>query len=359
MNCRTPSSWESDLALSLTHFPRQGTTFAVLYGSNATIERQVVERLQFIGEAASHPLLLPGILAELELQRHTRLVEKSINDVEARIFELSFQSTDAGTLTRSQIDARNELKRNAWLDLNYLRNSLSTWIAQLQKIALISGSFEFESLDSREEPYHTTEAIYDQTLPSCKGMQLPKIPTPESEEQLTTNLFRIKCTSTRSFRNEGIESEVEEEGRGRNTPDSDETCVDGVDAGGLKTRIESQVEASGERLDTPDSDKTYVRTRMKCADAAGLSDDYLHRMMKVNVKIKSRLDAIIDNYDEKIRDCTMRVDGMAMATQWVSLSPLPSSTELIIARRIARQRWKLHWRQIQTRRSCDRFPWLL
>ncbi|KAI1184742.1 hypothetical protein F5B17DRAFT_442397 [Nemania serpens] len=33
-------------------------------------------------------------------------------------------------------------------------------------------------------------------------------------------------------------------------------------------------------------------------------------------KIKSRVRAIIEEYDDKIRDCAIRIDGMAMATQW-------------------------------------------
>lgn len=42
------------------------------------------------------------------------------------------------------------------------------------------------------------------------------------------------------------------------------------------------------------------------------------RRKRVNMKIRNRLQDIIDEYDDKIRDCTMRVDNMAMATQWVS-----------------------------------------
>lgn len=38
-------------------------------------------------------------------------------------------------------------------------------------------------------------------------------------------------------------------------------------------------------------------------------------------KIKSRVRAIIEEYDDKIRDCAIRIDGMAMATQWVTASP--------------------------------------
>lgn len=48
------------------------------------------------------------------------------------------------------------------------------------------------------------------------------------------------------------------------------------------------------------------------------------RMQRIGIKIRNRISEIIKEYDDKIRDCTMRVDGMAMATQWVSF-PGPSS----------------------------------
>jgi hypothetical protein len=43
------------------------------------------------------------------------------------------------------------------------------------------------------------------------------------------------------------------------------------------------------------------------------------QLQRVGQKIKDRIQGIIDEYDDKIRDCTMRVDGMAMATQWARI----------------------------------------
>ncbi|KAM0285765.1 hypothetical protein ACHAQH_001226 [Verticillium albo-atrum] len=40
-------------------------------------------------------------------------------------------------------------------------------------------------------------------------------------------------------------------------------------------------------------------------------------MRRTGSKITQRTQAIVEEYDSKIRDCTMRIDGMAMATQWV------------------------------------------
>ncbi|KAI1503340.1 hypothetical protein F5X99DRAFT_375787 [Biscogniauxia marginata] len=37
---------------------------------------------------------------------------------------------------------------------------------------------------------------------------------------------------------------------------------------------------------------------------------------RTGYKIRNRIQDMIEEYDEKIRDCTMRIEGMAMATQW-------------------------------------------
>ena len=50
---------------------------------------------------------------------------------------------------------------------------------------------------------------------------------------------------------------------------------------------------------------------------ASRSGCYRTTFRRVGAKIRDRVQEIIDEYDDKIRDCTMRVDGMAMATQWV------------------------------------------
>lgn len=50
------------------------------------------------------------------------------------------------------------------------------------------------------------------------------------------------------------------------------------------------------------------------------------RTKRVSIKIRNRISEIIKEYDDKIRDCTMRVDGMAMATQWVSF---PSASSIV------------------------------
>lgn len=52
---------------------------------------------------------------------------------------------------------------------------------------------------------------------------------------------------------------------------------------------------------------------------------------RVGSRIKERIQDVVDEYDDKIRDCSMRVDGMAMATQWVCHSRFPTIQDLRVA----------------------------
>jgi len=203
----------------------------------------MLKKLDGIGAGACHQLLVPGIFAEIELVRHTRLVEKSVVDVETMIFELNFESGATQGPERREMERRNQAKRNIWLDLTYLRNSLITWERQLWKMAT-----------------HAEDLV--------KGFQAPTGPP--------------QCGNAQG---ESIERRVS----------SDESTA-------------------------------------------------------VGQKIKQRLDVIRDEYDQKIRDCTMRVDGMAMATQWVGgLDQTPILTNR--QRRTARQPSIWRWLPIVSHRS--------
>jgi len=62
-------------------------------------------------------------------------------------------------------------------------------------------------------------------------------------------------------------------------------------------------------------DESLSESDFSDSPTINMNTDVMHT---VGYKIKSRIMAIRDEYDDKIRDCTMRIEGMAMATQWVS-----------------------------------------
>ncbi|TLD27143.1 hypothetical protein PspLS_04354 [Pyricularia sp. CBS 133598] len=141
-NCRSSNAWAHDMALSVTHFPKADLTFATFYGCHQAAEAQIIKRLFMMqGDAAvSHPLLLPGIFAELERQRHKSLIEKTLLVVESYIYERevlqqSLEEGGGGQAAAMEKLERNIRKRNTWLETTYFRNGLVSWNTQLGRMA--------------------------------------------------------------------------------------------------------------------------------------------------------------------------------------------------------------------------------
>jgi hypothetical protein len=197
---------------------------------------------------------MPGIFAELELLRYTRQVSSKIVDVESKIFALDFESVGTEGLSREELEKRHEEKRNTWLDMTYLRNSLITTNVQNEKMSK-------HAVDVGKE-------FYD----------------PVGHR-----------TDSRRF----SESEIKLAARSET---SDTLVVDQICSSPI------------EYTQPGDSDTIFSQ-----------------RMRQVGKKIELRLNTICEEYDAKIRDCTMRVDGMAMATQWVIGSTTIDSLPLTFA----------------------------
>jgi hypothetical protein len=207
------------------------------------MEEYILGRLDNAHEHASYPLLMSGIFAELELLRHTQLVEASIVQVETKMFELDFEHGATEGPGRKETELRSEAKRTTWLDLTYLRNSLITWSVQIQKMSEHTKTLEPELYQARPAP------------------------------MLDENVFRSRAN----------------------------TLVSGNDTIGDENRCPSPSE--------------------QCLPYTVFNEPvsiFSQRLVSIGEKIRLRLDTIQHEYQEKIRDCTMRLDGMAMATQWVS-----------------------------------------
>jgi hypothetical protein len=244
-NCRTSNSFPSDMALSATSYPDIGRTYAILYGCTSAMEESILQRLNNAQENASYPLLMPGIFAELELLRHTRLVEASIVQVETKIFELDFEAGATEGPGKEETELRSEAKRTTWLDLTYLRNSLITWSVQIQKMS--------------EHTRKLDPALYQAPLASTLGDYM---------------FF---------------------------TRDK-------------KTLIINRSDAVGDDYHCSSLSKRCL----PYTEHNELVSVFSQSPVSIGEKVRLRLDTIQHEYEEKIRDCTMRLDGMAMATQWVS-----------------------------------------
>ncbi|KAF2635192.1 hypothetical protein P280DRAFT_523289 [Massarina eburnea CBS 473.64] len=278
-NCRSSNAWAMDLALTVTHYPNRGLTFALLLGCTFEMEKEIITRLSYVTSEATHPLLLPGIFAEIERVRAVKLVEKTVNRIEAQIFELDFQSMSPGEPQGADAQARSREKRTAYLDLGYLRNALVSWKRQLEKMMHHSQQL------LRESNGHDGGVLFS------PGVRRPR-------RSLTTQL------SESDFRR----SEIASRGNADSSPSltpvitvTEDTSPEG--------HLDRKLVLSRERStsDPVEESENGLSTN---------THEHLHVMRTIGQKITSRIMVIMDEYDDKIRDCTMRVEGMAMATQW-------------------------------------------
>lgn len=230
-----------DLALTVTHFPERGLTYAILFGCSLSTEQDIIRRLSRLGPESSYPLLLPGIFAELERIRHAVLAEEMIDRLENRIYELDYKSGQTHVRQREQ---RHKAKREDYLDTAYVKNGLLSWRKQLVKMAKCVKDLE----RARFGEEHTSNGPQDLDQP----------PEP-----------RIHATE--------------------HQPGN------------------SQADKDGHQPPNPEAEWS-----------ASASSSYARHMRRAGRKVLGRLHSIIDEYDDKVRDCSMRLDGMAMATQWVS-----------------------------------------
>lgn len=278
-----------DLALSQTHYPRDGLSLSVLYGCDLSTNREVLRRLHLVGEQAAHPLLMPGILAEIELVRQTSIVETDIIAVETKILELDVMMTPSVESSSLAILQKRVDKRSAWLDLAYLRDSLIHWNTQLKKMA--EHADEFKSGIHRE----------------LEPRQLDEL-----EINATTTLVSRHIRDP----NQGM--------LGHSLNHSMEDC----EGSSVSEKPEDNVESNNDLIlavqsppqpGSPGS-KHFARQNSNppCYDLPHtLNGDRDYVILVVGDKIRRRLLVLQSEFDEMIRSCTMRLDGMAMATQWV------------------------------------------
>lgn len=304
-----------------------------------------MKKLKTVKVEAAHPLLLPGMLTELELDRHIRLIEGNINEVESKIFELNFESTRTHESSRSEIETRRESKRTAWLNLSYLRNSLVTWNTQLLKMIECAEALNQEEYtESIAESVTSTRSstVVDENCHSAEDNQkLEKEVIFEEEDVILvkTESMLMALASLGSTFEDHILPTYQEEETEHSEPED-----------GFKTMVFTEVTRQAPS-ESGESHKILVFAREN-------KREHVEQMRKTGVKIKTRLVAIRDEYDEKIRDCTMRVEGMAMATQWASISRLSlHSLMLISSSHKVRPRWRSQLQRIGIPQSCVRYLW--
>ncbi|KAK4119078.1 hypothetical protein N657DRAFT_650634 [Parathielavia appendiculata] len=254
-NCRTSNEWKDDMALAVTHFPKQRLTFALLFGASEDQERSVLARLGRAGPDTAHPMLLPGILVELERKRQMDIADEMIDELEMQIFQLDNETITSWKQSVQTTAERNKQKTKAWLDAAFSRNILLATKTVLFSMCrhLDEYSMLVNPRVRREHDFHHQDRDH-----FAQGGLRPGTPL-----SVTSSHWQVH--SQISFSEYSGSEPLE-----ASNPDS--TC---------------------------DPDARYQEL-----------------LQQAGMRMEDRLVSIIGEYEDKIRACTMEIDGMAMATQW-------------------------------------------
>lgn len=81
---RTSPRIHDDIALSSTFFVTSGLSLAVIYGCNESQKEEIIRRIGSLDFVYNHPVLLAGLIAELERNRIVQKVDRLIDDFTLR-----------------------------------------------------------------------------------------------------------------------------------------------------------------------------------------------------------------------------------------------------------------------------------
>ncbi|KAF4972993.1 hypothetical protein FSARC_570 [Fusarium sarcochroum] len=329
-NVRTSNAWEGDLAMSATFFPKTNLTFAIVYGCSLSIEHEIVFRLSLIKQTQIHPLIVPAILVELERSRHARLVKSQMTKLELRMLESRFNPDDLERPARVNVGEYNEAKRSALLDAAYLKNGLSTWMRQIskmnqhaQELDELASTWHGDSHDSFSENAQDTRKLELSSGKLARGRAVGDSFGEDSARETTFVHGETSCKEAQQARPQR---------RKKNGRERDETTKAKVSD--HRTEVTSEEATQGpeqdkklfpELIDGSVNGLGYHEKEPQYGDHAcqemksceGCKTDSLRKRSAFGKKIRGRLCDIRDEYQDWVRDCDMRVDGLALAAQWV------------------------------------------
>ncbi|KAB5571981.1 hypothetical protein GE09DRAFT_1097788 [Coniochaeta sp. 2T2.1] len=128
--CRTTNIRPGDLAVSSVFYPKSGFTAAVVFGCSQSVKEEIAERMSRLENSTSHPLVIMGMIAEIELKRQDDMVGSHVADLLQRMADLT---------NYEQISTTSKVRKDhysvaSWIGITSLRNSLQTWQVQISRM---------------------------------------------------------------------------------------------------------------------------------------------------------------------------------------------------------------------------------
>ncbi|KAK4185072.1 hypothetical protein QBC35DRAFT_504581 [Podospora australis] len=128
--CRTPGTTPGDLAVSSVFCPKTGFTRGVVFGCSEEVTRAFDGRIYNSERAWAHPMLLVGILVELERIRHFDLVKERVHELLLQVRAMN----KAETISSTSELAQDNYSVNRWILVSQLMTILEAWKVQLNKM---------------------------------------------------------------------------------------------------------------------------------------------------------------------------------------------------------------------------------
>lgn len=185
-------------------------------------------------------------------------------------------------------------KRSAWLDTMYMKNQLISWKTHLRKL-----SRHGDEINRSVKRFSWIRNYYE--LHECQNHDLKL----EYNKNSNTHQGRASPYTQCAI------SAVHHSFTGKQHPG--EKLVQRTPT------MDSELTMLPEYSEMNDSATAYPDQGRYSTQGVGYDPKTMERdFTRTGLRVKERIDDIVDEYEDKIRDCMMRVDGMAMASQWVS-----------------------------------------
>jgi hypothetical protein len=113
--------------------------------------------------STSHPLLIVGILVEIERERHLRLVEEKVHSAMKKVYS----SKNLGPLPATSKLEGEHYSIDSWYAISQLRTELETWKIQME---LMIEHIDHIEKDIFVEPGHTALGASADSLVECPSV---------------------------------------------------------------------------------------------------------------------------------------------------------------------------------------------
>lgn len=129
-NIRAGQSHSGDLAMSVTTDLATKVTYVIVYGCSDTDSDQFLTRLAQAGPAFQHPMLLPGLFAEIQRIKHVKIVRRNVERLYEYVIDLSNNTLPKG---HDKEDSASDGVK-LWRQVSHDKLVLETWATQLKKM---------------------------------------------------------------------------------------------------------------------------------------------------------------------------------------------------------------------------------